>query len=286
MLAPQNCIEQVELGHHCPRVPTLQNNDSIGSTDLRTNEAKSMKIVFRMLTLVAFLAGIFFLVWLSIENRQLSAQLQRLEAEVGKMRIDDTNRVYLVEIDKPYVPPEVAPHVERVWQFRCYLPPGYDFLRHSGGGLVADKGCYFEGSSGTNWGSPQAEATHELMTVSFQRKGGRLEAFHSFGGSSGTCSWGRFFPDRMDKGLVVQKLVSSKQGPRSFDQVTILPVLKIFDSSTAGEKKVSANTVKTYSGGLFVLCPKSRELEFEQLVRGETPAGFDPNSIATVMVDE
>lgn len=245
-----------------------------------------MKIVVRMLTLAAFLAGIFFLVRLSIDNRQLSDQLERLEAEVGKMRIDDVNRVYLVEIDKPYVPPEVAPHVERVWQFRCYLPPGYDFLRHSGGGVVTDKGCYFEGSSGTNWGSPQTEATHELMTVSFQKKDGRLVTFHSFGGSSGTSSWGRFNPDRMDGGLVVQSLVSSERGPQSFAQTTILPVLKIYDPATGKKNKVAGQTTTTYSGGLFVLCPKSRELEFEKLIRGETPAEFDPNSIATVMVDE
>lgn len=245
-----------------------------------------MKSVVRILVLMTFLAGIIFLVRLSIDNRQLAVQLDKLESEVGRMRIGDANRVHLVEIEKPYVPPEVAPHVERVWQFRCYLPPGYDFARHSGGGLVTEKGFYFQGSSGSNWSSPQAESTHELLTVSFQRKDGQLVAFYSFGGSSGTTSWGRFNPDRIDEGLVIQKLVSSKQGPRSFDQTTILPLLKIYDPATAQENKVAGQTTTTYSGGRFVLYPKSRESEFRQLVRGEIPTDFDPKSIATVINDE
>jgi hypothetical protein len=191
-----------------------------------------------------------------------------------------------VEIDQPDGPPEVGSYVEGLWQFRCYLPPGYNVIRYSGGGRVAKEGLYVAGGSGSSWSSPQATATHKLLTVSFQKKDNRMDAFYSFGGSSGTSSWGHFHPDGMDHGLVVQKLATSEHGPRSFDQDTILPLLKLFDPTTAEVKEVDGKSITTYAGGVFVLCPKSRESEFNRLVRGETPVGFDSSSIATAVADE
>ncbi len=245
-----------------------------------------MKIVIRLFLLLASLAGLIALVRLSSDNHQLSDQIGQLEAELGRMSIDDADRVYLVEIDTPDVPPEVALHLKSVWQFRCYLPPGYDIMRFSGGGRVAKEGSYLAGGTGSGWSSPQPEAVHKLLTVSFQRKDDRWEAFYSFGGSSGTSSWGPFNPDRLDEALVVQKLVSSEQGPRSFDQDTILPLLKIYDPATAEDKEVGGKTITTYAGGLFALCPKSRASQFNQLLRGETPPDFDPSWIATEATDE
>ncbi|MGV3484369.1 MAG: hypothetical protein ACO1RT_08125 [Planctomycetaceae bacterium] len=245
-----------------------------------------MKIVIRLFILLACIAGVAWLIRLSNDNRQLSDQLDQLEAELGRMSIDDPKRVHLVEIDTPDVPPEVASHLERVWQFRCYLPAGYDVMRISGGGRVTKEGSYLDGGSNSGWGSPPSEATHKLLTVSFQRKDDRWNAFYSFGGSSGTSSWGGFNPDRFDETVVVQKLVSSEQGPRSFDQGTILPLLKVFDPTTAEAKEVAGKTLTTYAGGLIVLCPKSREPQFSQLLKGKTPVDFDPNWIATEESDE
>ncbi len=245
-----------------------------------------MKIVIRLSILLASLAGIIALVRLSSDNRQLSDQIDQLEAELGRMSIDDPDQVYLVEIDTPDVPSEVALHLERVWQFRCYLPPGYDVMRFSGGGRVAKEGVYVAGGSSSGWGSPQSEAIHKLLTVSFQKNDNRWEVFYSFGGSSGTTSWGPFNPDRFDDTLIVQKLVSSKLGPRSFDQDTILPLLKIFDPATAEDKEVAGKTLTTYAGGLIALCPKSRQSQFHQLLRGNTPVDFDPSWIATGVSDE
>jgi len=245
-----------------------------------------MKLVVRLLTFFFLLAGGIVLIQLSIDNRELGAQINQLEAELGRMSIDDSDRVHLVEIEMLDVPPEVASHLERVWQFRCYLPPNYDFMRFSGGGRVAKEGVYQYGGFGSGWGSPHPEAIDQLLTVSFQKKDNRFEVFSAFGGSSGTSSWGGFDPDRIDDTLVVQKLVSSEQGPRSFDQDTILPLLKIYDPSSAEDKEVAGKTMTTYAGGMFVLCPKSRESEFNQLRRGETPVGFEPSWIATEASDE
>lgn len=93
--------------------------------------------------------------------------------------------------------------------------------------------------------------------------------FYAFGGSSGTTTWGRLKPDQINDSLVVQKIVNSAQGPRSFDQDTILPLLKIYDPNSAQDENVAGKIVTTYSGGMFVVCPKSRESEFDQLKRGE-----------------
>jgi hypothetical protein len=245
-----------------------------------------MKLVVRLVAIILLVAGGFVLTRLSLDNHELEKEIAQLEAELGRMPIDDSDRVYVVEIEAPDVPPEVASHLVRVWQFRCYLPPGYDVIRFSGGGRVAKEGLYLDGGLSSGWGSPRPEAIHQMVTVSLQKKNDRLEAFHTFGGSSGTTTWGRFDPEHVDESLVVQKIVSSEQGPRSFDQDTILPLLKIYDPSSAEGKKVAGKTTTTYAGGLFVLCPKSRQGAFDKLRRGELPNAYDPGWIATGVADE
>ena len=111
-----------------------------------------MKFLVRLLTVVFLLVGGIALIHLSIDNRELGGQIDQLEAELGRMPIDNSDRVHLVEIETPEVPTEVASHVERVWQFRCYLPPGYDVIRFSGGGRVTKEGVYHAGGSSSGWG--------------------------------------------------------------------------------------------------------------------------------------
>ena len=245
-----------------------------------------MKLLWRLVAVLYFLAGGVILFRLSINNHDLEEQIAQLEAELGRMAIDDPNRVYFVEIESPDVPPEVAAHLERVWQFRCYLPPGYDAMRFRGSGRVAKEGVYLDGGYGSSWSSPQAEGTHQLVTVSLQKKDGRLEVFDAFGGSSGTTSWGPFDGESGLDSLTVKKLVSSHQGARSFDRDSILPFLKVYLPSSAKQKKTAGREITTYSGGLFVLCPKSREPALELLKRGETPDQFDAGLIAEEAADE
>ncbi|PHQ32102.1 hypothetical protein [Rhodopirellula bahusiensis] len=245
-----------------------------------------MKHALRLLLILALILGGSVLIRLTRENGRLAKEIAQLEAELGRMSIDDADRIYLVEIETPQVPPEVASHVDRVWQFRCYIPPGYDFMRMSGGGRVAENGIYHSGSFGSSGGSPNPEATHELLTISFQKKDNRLVVFDCFGGSAGTTSWHRFNHEQFDDSLVVQKLAASNQRPRSFDQDTILPLLKTYDPSTAEKKEVAGKKFTTYAGGLFVLFPKTRESEFNQLRKGETPSDFDPSRVASEVSDE
>ncbi len=86
--------------------------------------------------------------------------------------------------------------------------------------------------------------------------------------------------------MIVQQLVKSEKGSRSFKPDTILPLLKIFDSATAKDRFVAGQTIATVTGGQFVLCPKSRETDFRQLIKGQTPVGFDADSIAKAVSDE
>jgi hypothetical protein len=244
-----------------------------------------MKYAIGLSTILLFLVGCSGLVYFSTQNNRLAAEVDRLEAELGKLVIKDVNRVHIVEIAAPDVPPEVAPHIEGVWQFRCYLPPKYNYMQMSGGGRVTADTLYQSGGSSSSWGSPPSTSVQGLLTVSFQKKDNRLIKFRSFIGSRGTDSWGDFNPDSFDK-LVVQKLVNSEQGPRSFNQDTILPLLKIYDPSTADKDQIAGKSMITYSGGMFVLCPKSLETCFEKLRAGKTPQDFNPNSVAQAVVDK
>lgn len=244
-----------------------------------------MKYAIRVFTFLIFLAGCIALIYLSTENSRLAVEVNRLEAELGSMSIDHPDQVYIAEIAAPDVPPEVAPHLARIWQFRCYLPPGYDFVNMNGGGRVTDEGLYLSGGYGSSWGSPPPTAIHCLLTFSFQHKDKNLRAFYSFNGASGTNSWHSLKPDRLDA-MVFRKLVSSKQGPRSFRQDTILPLLKAFDPTTAEDKQVAGRTLTTYEGGHFVLCPKSRENVVYQLRNGETPSDFDSKWLAEPVIEE
>lgn len=244
-----------------------------------------MNWMTRCVTIIVSLVGCIGLIFLSAENNRIGAEVGRLEAELGRMPIDDVGRVHFVEIEVPDVPPEVATHVERVWQFRCYLPPGYDFILLSGSGRVTKEGVYLSGGYSSRSGSPSPVAIHQLLTVSFQDNGDHLEAFYSFGGGSGTTTWSAIRSDRFNE-FVAPKLVDSDQGARSFDQNTIIPLLRIYDPNTAEDTEVAGKRLTTYAGGLILLCPKSREADLELLRRGEIPKNFDPSWIATEVRDE
>lgn len=244
-----------------------------------------MTRAIRFFTLLLLFVGCIDLAYQSIINRRLGAEVKRLEAELGRMPIDDPHQVHLVEIEDPDVPPEVASEVELIWQFRCYLPPGYDYFESSGGGRVAKEGVYHSGGFSSSWGSPQPEPVHKLMTVSFKRKDNFLRVYYSFGGSGGTTTWGTFNPDR-SAALVVKKLVNSDQGPRSFGQDTILPLLKIYDPSTAEDKEVGGKILTTYAGGQILISPKSQETLLNILRAGELPSDFDPKWIASEVGNE
>ena len=65
-----------------------------------------MKLVVRLFTVLFLLAGGIVLIRLSIDNRELGNRIDQLEAELGRMSIDDSDRVHLVEIETPDVPPK------------------------------------------------------------------------------------------------------------------------------------------------------------------------------------
>ncbi len=121
--------------------------------------------------------------------------------------------------------------------------------------------------------------------MSLQEKNNRVEMYYSLGGSGGTTTLNGINPDRLDA-LLVQKLVRSDLGPRSFDQDTILPLLKIYDPSTAKVEVIDGKSLTTFKGGILLLCPKSRKTALGDLSSGKTPDDFDPSWLATEAKDE
>ena len=205
----------------------------------------------------------------------------QLEAELGRMSIDDADKIHIVAIEDPKIPPEVAPYIDRLWQFRCYLPPGYDFQRMYGGGRLSDQGLYFQGGYGSGHSSPRPDPYHELLTISLHRQAKRVECFVSLGGSSSTSTWNVLSEADTDGGDWVVETLATPGGPaQSFDQDTILPLLRVYDPNTAEEKEVDGQSITTYTGGIVVICPNRLTADFGQLRQGKKPEGFEDSWIA------
>lgn len=238
-----------------------------------------MPRLLRLISGLLFVAGIVSLIVLTRSNRGLRDDVLQLEAELGQMSIDDVDKIHIVAIEKPLIPPEVAPYVDQVWQFRCYLPPGYDCQRMRGGGRLSDRGLYFQGGFSTGHSSPRTEPDHELLTISLHRKAETVACFVSFGGLSSSGTWD-VHPDLNAGDLVVETLATPGGPAQSFDQTTILPILRLYDPNTAKEKDVDGRSVTTYAGGIVVICPKALEAEFDQLREGKKPEGFQASWIA------
>ncbi len=239
----------------------------------------------RLFTTLLFLAFGISLFFVSAKNNRLATEVKQFQAELGKMSIDNADQVYVTEIESVDIPPEVAPQVQRVWQFRVLLTCGLRFPPFSWRGRVTENGIYHDGGYGSTHGSIPTNATHTLMTVSLQKQGEQLLVHYSFAGSAGTHSWNGADLSRIDQ-FVVQKLVSSRQGPRVFNQDTILPILKIYDPSTANEKATKNEKLTTFEGFIVLLSPKSRESVMNQLRKGEIPSGFEPSWLAKEARDE
>ena len=89
-----------------------------------TRRRKTTSVLFAVLSSMALIAGVVTAVMYSMENRSLAAEIQELEEELGVMRVVDTDRVYFVAIDNPKVPNIIVENVDRIWQFRYFLPAG------------------------------------------------------------------------------------------------------------------------------------------------------------------
>nr|WRX36695.1 hypothetical protein [uncultured bacterium] len=226
-----------------------------------------------------FVAGIVTLIVMTRSSRVLRDDVLQLEAELGRMSIDDPDKIHIVAIEDPKIPPEVAPYVDHLWQFRCYLPPGYDFQRMRGGGRLSDRGLFFQGGFSSGHSSPRPEPYHELLTISLHRKAEQVVCFVSFGGSISAGSW-EVQADLNGGDLVVETLATPGGPAQSFDQDTILPLLRVYDPNTAEEKDVDGQPVTTYTGGIVVICPKKLAAEFDQLRQGKKPEGFEDAWIA------
>jgi hypothetical protein len=245
-----------------------------------------MRRALQLLLLEFLLFGCIGLIYLANVNNQLTTEVNRLEAELGRMTIQDPDRIHIIAIEDPEVPPEVASEVDRVWQFRCYLPARYSFLEMNGSGRVAKKGVYLSDGYGSSYRFPRSGSIHNVLTMSIKKRGDEITVFSSFRGlgSYGIICSG-FTSERFED-LVVDTLVENNQDSRSFDQQTILPLLRFYNPATAKDEQVAGKPLTTYRGGLILICPKSLEAKVEQLRSGEVPEGFEPGWIASGEANE
>lgn len=240
-----------------------------------------MNRMIRILIVLPLAIGLVSLILTTRSSRRLSDDVRQLEAELGRISIDDENKVYFVAIKDPVIPPEVASHVECVWQFRCYFPAGYDYVKFMGNGRMTDAGVYVDGGFSSGWSSPDTKAVQERLTISLRRSGQSIESFFTLGGHTTTTSWNEVSATDLNSDeWVIQTLVTPGGSARSFDDDTILPILKIYDRTTKEEKQINGEATITYQGGLVVLCPKSQEAAFEKLHHGKQADNFEASQLA------
>ena len=250
------------------------------------NSATRTKLAFNYRVLICLLIALIYWGRLFIENRVLRTEVSQLEAELGLMKIEDLNRAYFVEIEKPEVPSEVAKQLDQIWQFRCYLPPFYDLHEFRGIGSVTKEGVYCSGIDAGYRSRSEYHPVNVLVTIAISKKEDYWEVYYSYGGEIQISKWRPARTDLSVDELVVQKLVSSKLGTRSFDADTILPLLKLYDPKTTVDRVIDGNKHSTYDGVIYSIYPKRRASDFRQMVNGVMPQTFDPKKLAAGISDE
>lgn len=205
----------------------------------------------------------------------MAAEVQQLETDFG-LDVRDADRVYFVAPEKLDVPAVILDNVERVWQYRCYLPPNYDFKRFRGHGLICADGYYCKGGRGMSHSSPKSTAVNERVTVSVTRKqdhfvlGGHFAISVCLGNRQdrGTLRC-RDFENAKIEDFVIEPVLASGEKARSFGRDEIIPILRIYDPASADEKMVAGRKQMTYRGALLTFCPTSQLVKFESLRKGE-----------------
>ena len=215
---------------------------------------------------IVLIAGFATAIMYSIKNHTVKAEIRQFEKELGVMHIDDPERAYIVAIENTKVPNVIADNVDRLWQFRYYLPVGYDMNEFSGSGRLAADGFYFAGDFSTGSSRPLAEAENKLLAISITKQNQQIEIYSSWGG---TFWWKPSNIDVDINELVIEPIVSIGDPARSFGPREIIPLFKIYDPASAKEKIVDGQKLTTYSGATMVMLAGSQRPNFKLLRQGK-----------------
>lgn len=237
-----------------------------------------LKHLFRILVTGWLLIAGAWLIILNRGNRQLQRTIDRWEAEFGQLEVDDPTKVYLVATRILDIAPEIAPHVDHIWQFRYYFPAGYDFIRYRGSGRIGIDGVYHSKKLSSTWSSAATEPKRGLMVINISRHGAKERLFSSIVGVG--SSYQSLDRQMIGEASLTKTLVQPGEKARSFEPTTILPILRIYEPGSVKMELIGGEMMETYKGTVLLLCPKSRESEFDQLRKGQLPEGFNESWVA------
>ncbi len=234
-----------------------------------------ISIAFAAMAWTVMIAGFVTAIKHTMANQSVASEIKELEEELGVLRVTDPQRVYFVAIDNTKVPSVVADNVDRIWQFRFYLPAGYSKNDFAGSGRVAAEGFNFNGGSSVGSGSPSSETVNRLFAISLAKREKYIEIYSSLGN---TTHWRHPDPNVDINELVIQPVVSLGDPARSFGSEEIIPLFKIYDPASAKEKIVDGQKLTTFSGAILVMYPSSQANRFRLLRQGR--------SIKSIEMDE
>lgn len=224
-----------------------------------------VSIAFAALAWTVLIAGFVTAIKHTMANQSVASEIRKLEEELGVMHVTDPERVYFVAIDNSKVPSVVTDNVDRIWQFRCFLPAGYGESDFTGDGQVAAEGFYHSGGASMGSSSPRSEAVNKLLSISLTKKKQYIEIYSSLGN---TTRFRTSDPYVNINELVIKPVVSLGDPERSFGPEEIIPLFKFYDPAKAKEKVVDGQKLTTYSGATLVMYPSSQAARFKLLREG------------------
>lgn len=226
-----------------------------------------VSIVFACMAWIVLIAGFVMTIMETTKRQSVVNEIRQLEEELGVIRVTDPERCYFVAIDNSKVPDVIVENVDRIWQFRYFLPAGYDMCKHMAHGRIAAEGFYSNGGGSGGSSRPKPEAVNKRLAISLTKQKQHIKIDCSFGSS---FHWRPSDPDVDINKLVIKPVVSIGDSARSFGPKEIVPVLKIYDPASAKEKIVDGQKLTTYSGAYIAIHPRSQESRFQLLQKGKS----------------
>ncbi|MEM6468144.1 MAG: hypothetical protein AAF802_01145 [Planctomycetota bacterium] len=214
---------------------------------------------------ILIVSGLGRSLYLSMDLRELSRERDRLEAEFGKLDIEDPDRVYVTRVKSDAV--ELPPGVQSgyVWQYRVYLPANYARCTVTNNHLIAAEGARRRGGNSSSSSALRGDAAETIATVAILNvEGDWLFTFTMGGGASTTRLRNSHSFDSFDDLLIDEPFKIGQQKSFSPDDAICLARLRLPEPA-----ETTKDGVDLYLGFSVFLMDTNSQSDFERWAKGE-----------------